>query len=70
MYYERSNTQHVVTSMEKNTVFIIVIISIFSATAKPYLYYFYDSDVYVCINLALELIIFQIHLPFNHAVPW
>jgi hypothetical protein len=45
MYYERSNTQHVVTSMEKNTVFIIVIISVFAATAKPYFYYFYDSDV-------------------------
>jgi len=70
MYYERSNTQYVSMLMERNTVYIIVIISIFVATVEPYFYYFYDSDFYVCISSALELIIFHIHLPFHHAVAW
>lgn len=68
MYYETSNTQHVVMLMERITVFIIVSISIFAATLRPYLYYFYEPNVYVYISSALDLIIFQIHLPFHHAV--
>jgi hypothetical protein len=53
MCNEGSNNQYVVMLMERNTVFIIVIINIFAGTVRLYFYYFYESDVYVCLLVRL-----------------
>jgi len=54
--------------MERILFLLLSLLAFFAATVRPYFYYLYDPDVYVFISSALYLVIFQIHLPFHHAV--